>query len=439
MTPATFAARTLATAALAGVCFVLGCAPFDAPDAAPFDAGSATAPAGVPDEWPEAPRPACDADTASKQDALDLLSVVRAGDIPGAGAHEMHRLAPEWVGTLETKVQTYQFEPIGADREHIRLTHVWIDRDGHVIAARANDHHEHIQSEAARFSPTLPPIEQFASARSMPELVRALGPDHTGISDGWGCEGGVCTDKGWDSFTLADGGKLRWLSVFAIVVIPFPNGRPDPDNARVDALTVREGLFRVADACSAEERRTYKSGEDLDKEDQARKAQARALLAEPLRSFVAARQNPHDYDLDAYKRAIAAIRKDPRPELFEQIAEHFHEGMVNWPSLEAHVPPERDGLPGIDPWQPAMRRRALEYAVASLPLVKTREGLMQLTIQLLQSLGGGHLILEEPRIDLKVVRDGYSYAAFNVADDRVRDGATRIVAWLRAHYSELKE
>jgi hypothetical protein len=31
MTPATFAARTLATATLAGVCFVLGCAPFDAP------------------------------------------------------------------------------------------------------------------------------------------------------------------------------------------------------------------------------------------------------------------------------------------------------------------------------------------------------------------------------------------------------------------------
>jgi hypothetical protein len=359
--------------------------------------------------------------------AVDLLAGIRAGAIPRKKPHPVN---PQWVGTVTIAAKHDPGNFYKEDTpEHMRITHAWMDQKNHLAAGRVAAN-RYAGSDVARYYETLPDAKDVAAARNLATLQRWFGPDH-GFSGGW--------SAGWVCFTVTKGGQLRWQNVFAHLK---HQGSPDPASVGIDIIAVREGILRVADPNSEEERKQFKTAEEIFAEAEAREKLKTDLHPEPLRSLVTAKKNPRDQDLADYAAALNEIRKNPDPRLFLQLAERMHEGTLEMRGYVEDILTTRSDFLRIKAWEPAPHAAALRHALAAMPSVEDAYTLEQLTEILLTSLGGGTMKLAEPPIDIeiKVSRDGLrsTRRRFDVKDDTLKASARKIQQWFRASYPQLK-
>jgi hypothetical protein len=364
--------------------------------------------------------------SAEPAPAANLLEAIRAGDIPHKSPHPVN---PQWVGTVRI---TAKHDPTNFYKEDqpqdIRITHAWMDRENRLNAGRVAVN-RYTVSDVARYYATLPDAEDVAAARNLAALRALFGPDH-GFSDGW--------SAGWVCFTTTKDGQLRWMNVFA----HLRDLSSDPEAVRIDTIAVREGIFRVADPNSEEQRKQFKTAEEIFAEAEAREKLKTNLHPEPLRSLVAAKKNPRDDDLAHYVSALNAIRSNPDPRLFLQLVERMHEGTLEMRGyLEDILGPRSDFLK-IKAWEPAPHAAALRHTLAAMPNVEDSHTLTQLSAILLTSLGGGVMKLDDPPIDLEIKVAEHSFSStqrrFDVQDGTLKPAARKIQQWFRATYPQLK-
>lgn len=318
-------------------------------------------------------------------------------------------LQPQWIGKVtKTAVRDPDKLFVEEEPDSMRLNALWRDSDGRVVIARTGKN-GHTGSDTAVYQKELPTLDELKKATKLSELRRWLGPQHD-WTDLWGDpKKNDHWSEGWTYFTTTKNGHLRWLNVFALVVGP----RDSKDAAgEIETLTVREGFFHTADPVSDAEKRDYPSAEALEAAEDAARESERAKIPEPLRSLVAAREKPGDSDLQAYTEVINAIRRDPQPQLFTQMAERIDDGTCEMQGMVEAILCENSVPRYGAPWELKKKQTALRHAAAAIYLVTTPSGLETWTELLLQALGGGHLQPKapdgEPWIDVEVKIEGDS-------------------------------
>jgi hypothetical protein len=247
--------------------------------------------------------------------------------------------------------------------------------------------------------------------------------------------------EGWTRFSLERNGQLRYLGVFAHV---SSADRKQPGG--IDILHVTEGFFHPADPNSAVERRNYKTGQEVEAEYEARRANARAAYQPPLRSLLEAKETPDDSDLVAYKRALNEVRRNPSSELFRQFAASLDEGTCVVPGMLEDV--LFDGFLKLEHWEAAQRKAALRALTDALPEVKSNQALDHLVAILLEAMGGGELKVaitgSRAVVDVKAqrtpngTRSSLTFSSQNVSPENVSRAALQCREALRATYPELR-
>lgn len=338
----------------------------------------------------------------------DVIQWIGGKDGVGLKPYARIPLQSEWIGLVTKSVL------LDPDKTHeeekpdpMRLNALWRNSDGRVVIARAG-RNGNTGSDAAVYQKELPTLDELKKATKLTDLRHWFGPQHD-WTDVWGDGKNHHWSEGWTYFTTTKDGRLRWLHVFALMVGPR-DGKDDSGD--IEMLTVREGFFHNADPGSEAETRDYPSAEVLEAAEEAARESERAKIPEPLRSLVAARQKQGDFDLLAYKEAIIAIRRDPRPALFAQMAERIDDGTCEMQGMVEDVLCDHSVLHCGTPWDSKKKQTALRHAAAAIYLVTTPSGLETWTELLLQALGGGHLRPKapdgEPWIDVEVKMEGDS-------------------------------
>lgn len=338
----------------------------------------------------------------------DVLQWIGENGGTGLKPYAQIPLQPQWIGKV---TKTVLLDPDKTQDEEkpdaMRLNALWRDSDGRVVIARAGKN-GHTGSDAAIYQKELPTLAELKKATKLSELRRWFGPQH-GWTDGWGDGEIGHWSEGWTYFTTTHDGRLRWLNVFALVV----GSRDAKDDAgEIETLTIGEGFFHPADPTSETEKRDYPSAEALEAAEEAARESERAKIPEPLRSLVAAREKPGDSDMLAYTQAINAIRRDPRPELFAQMAERIDDGTCEMQGMVEAILCDHSVPRYGSPWDLKKKQTALRHAATAIYQVTTPSGLETWTELLLQALGGGHLQPKAPDgelwIDVEVKMEGDS-------------------------------
>ena len=354
---------------------------------------------------------------------------------------EIRRLDPEWVGTVR---RVYFRDDLGTSKqatdESIRLTHLQSAsmRPGGppvLVIARARQTEAGRLSyrvvEAARFKSDLPKTEAIARATRLPELESIIGRQH-----------GPGHVASWTFFSKEPNDQLRLLRVFA-----FSERLRGGKNDSIHRIEIQEGTFRPANPNSEEERRQFKSADDLANERRAALAAKDAKYPPPLRALIEARHTPDDSDLIAYTRALDGIRKQPDPLLFQQLVEHLDEDSVTFVGyLEAILVNDNFGIK-LPPWKESERSKALRATMDVMNRVKTSKDLVDVVMTILYALGGAKMQIEIPnagvRVDLECRRfsngvrksdgsSGMTEANLPVVIDECRK-------WLVKRYPELSK
>ena len=300
----------------------------------------------------------------------NLLSFIAKWKPTEAALGTVCRLAPQWVGTVkrtylrggegiykEDKPQSIRFSHLMVLKKMNERTNLTIVR-GRIT--RGGEFGSYNGAEAPVFMSNLPSIKVVSEARNLDDLRRMFGRQH-GWTDGWGDEHRMHWTEGWTCFTAESTNRLRYLRVFAHVSA-IDHQKP----ADIDIMAVTEGLFRPADPYSIDERKTFRTGEEVNEAYETSRAQDRAKYPLPLRALVEARETPDDSDLVAYKHGLSDIRRMPSSELFRQLEEWFHDGTREIGGMLENL--LFDDFLQLPPWQQEKRKLALKALTEALPM-----------------------------------------------------------------------
>jgi hypothetical protein len=349
--------------------------------------------------------------------SVDLRELLRR-DVEIA-PFEATQLSPEWVGTLQEEgrsAKDMRINRIGAVQGEGGGAIVWI--------ARMEANGGYIVSERAEFRPTLPATSEIKKAGNLAELQGLLGHHRPGLG---GEQDGelLRSTAAWTCFTSSEDGNLRWIGVFAHI-----SGREadwsKSELVKINKLSVTEGALRPADATSEEDRKRYLSIDEIRNREEMERAAAREKIPEPLRSLVAAKEAPEDSSLDIYGAALARIRQNPDPRLFQQLAA-LDRSRIGHSFLKDIF----RGVPSHPPiWPDEGRKAALRHAVDALSQIRAADKLQQDVLALLWECNTHHLQIREPEIDLTVTKNGgYTETRWGVKPENLPEAIAAIVDW----------
>ena len=229
-----------------------------------------------------------------------------------------YKLAPEWIGTVKRVYLRGGEKIYKADKpEDIRLTHAWTTKPRGikgavpVLQAARFSNESYAEREAPIFRRNLPSTQEIA-AMTASDLKRAFGNQH-GFSDAHGAGDRLAWTEMWTWFAFESPREIRFLHVFAHL-----RGNPGKGDPETNILLIREGLFHPADPASDEQRKKFKTAEEIEAIEEAKRQSELAKFPEPLRNMLDVRDRPNDPELAAYKKAISAVRAAPDERLVEQ-------------------------------------------------------------------------------------------------------------------------
>lgn len=134
---------------------------------------------------------------------------------------------------------------------------------------------------------------------------------------------------------------------------------------------------------------------------------------QPLRDLIIADEHPDDPNLKHLAAAIQAIRNNPDPKLFAQLAQEMHEGTLKIPFLLEHILINENNLLDVKPWGAKEEAIAVGACIDALPLAKdsAKDDIIKI---LLRVCGGGSIEYETKSggrsVDVRLTENGYSMA-----------------------------
>jgi hypothetical protein len=344
----------------------------------------------------------------------DLFELSKA--VPPVGSQ--YKLSPEWVGTVK-RVYLRGGEGIYKEDkpDDIRLTDAWVivprarmpvpkgqkDRDPVLQAARMSKA-GYAENEAPVFKADLPTAKEVA-AMSLKEMKKQFGPQH-GVTDGWGGRAGMHWTEGWTWFTFESSTRLRFMNVFAHV-----RGKPKAEDAAIEILQIREGIFQPANPASGEEKVRFKTKEEIDAIEESERQAGLAKYPQPLRTLIETQGRPDDSDLVAYTKELNAVRAKPDEKLIDQLVVALaDDGTTEIAGILRDIYGGSVSAVNLAAWNPAQKTLAQRFLLHALSAATSEEVFEQALITLLESFGGGSVRLKQgdSEIDLVVRKDGYS-------------------------------
>lgn len=345
-------------------------------------------------------------------------------------------LAPEWIGTV-----TRTYPPSGTannpevEPRNIRLSHGWI-RDGSLAIARMRKDLKE-ESETCVYRKTLPPVAAILKCKSVAELNDLLGYEYGDGLNRWG--------NAWTVFTVAESGRIRYLSVGAFFP---PTSSPIPASA-VTPISISEGTLIRAEANSAEQLAKFKTGQQLYEESEAAKEQSRAKYPRPLQDLLSAGDQTEEKE-HLYVAYVNTFRAHPDLKLIQQLLAQMDEDTM---LLESHLENiliddrSEDPMMKLKPWEALQRRQALDMVIDSLALTKNANALQAAVTLVLRAIGGGELKIkgagEDEQIAIKVelTKDGDSMHTdqFDHTPFLVKEAQAKLRVLVDRHFKKEKK
>jgi hypothetical protein len=359
-----------------------------------------------------------------KAATTDLRELLQPGNV--VEPFRTTRLSPEWIGIIRTRNE----EPF-----YLRLSHVARQAPdengtkGRIWVARMSEAGRSSFREHAKFYKTLPSAAEVQTNGSSTALRKWFGRSHGWVSAHGDGDRYRWTED-WVCFTRVDDSRLRWLEVTAwLSAAQTEKGHSDWTS--VDKVEVSEGILRPADPTSQEERRLYKTADEIQAIEETAKEAKRVKIPQPLRDLVAAHEAPNDSDRKIYTAALAKIRRQPDAELFRQIASYDAPSGINY-LAEILL----DGRNNVEAWEAGKRIQAMAHALDALGSCHNAFQLREHASTLLERIGGGHIQIESPAIDLKVedTRQGRTttQSRWDVDNGNLGEAARAISIWFKA-------
>ncbi|MGC4014424.1 MAG: hypothetical protein QM755_07915 [Luteolibacter sp.] len=350
-------------------------------------------------------------------DLREALLPESKAPVPASG-----KLAPEWIGTIRD----------GEETLHLRVDHAGRlpsgkgNKPGRIWIGRVSSRGEHVSNEQAEFNSSLPSTQEIKSAKALAQLRSWFGAQPN-WSDAWGDGTSIHSFERWGCFTQTSDGNLRWLQILAHTAYKREDGDRE-DLVQIEDISIAEGILRPADPNSKEEKELYLTADQIQEQEDKKRAAERAKKPEPLRSLIAAREAPHDNDLAAYRRALDKIRRNPDPVLFRQIAAFDQDG-TGWSYLR-DILDQTPPLRSLEPWAAEDRNKTLRSAVDALSAANSPGKLMADSITLMGAMGGGRIIIGTPAIDLTATGNGgYTQSKWDVNEENQAKAATALTKW----------
>jgi hypothetical protein len=358
-----------------------------------------------------------------------------------------YKLVPEWVGTVK-RVHLRGGESIykADEPENIRLTHAWIStpRESKGAAsflkvARLSKSGSYMGREAPIFMEKLPSSQEVA-AMTADNLRKAFGNQH-GFTDAWGGPNGLNWTEGWTYFTFESPIRIRFMHVFAHL-----EGQPKMKNPEIRIMEIREGYFRPANPASDEEKAKFKTAEELEVIEEAKRRAGLAKFPEPLRSLLDERNRPGDSELAGYEKAINAVRARPDEKLIGQlVAALADDGTTEIEAILKDIYSAKPIGLTFKPWLRPQRTLAQRFLVNSLREAKSTLAFERTLGTLLESFGGGTIQLrtkDDARIDVTVKMDArrleYGSGSSNITPKNLSDVITATQEYILKQHPELR-
>jgi hypothetical protein len=385
-------------------------------------------------------------DAAEKKNAApkvaDLRDLVKEKPVAGTEV----RLSPEWVGTVK---RVYLRDPEKIHKEdspsNVRLNtavvfrHFARQKEPPLLQAVAMGKHGYNTGEAPSYAAKLPTVKEIAEAESLAPLKKWFGPQH-GVTDGWGGRQDMHWTEGWTWFTFESATELRLLNVFAHV-----HGKAGADDAKIEILVIREGVFRPADPASAKEKAKFKTREEQEADEEAARLKELEKYPLPLRALLEVDGRPDDPDLKMLAKALNALRAKPDAKLIAQLVRGLGLGgeSIRFHMLLEHL--LTNDFVKLKAWEPGTKRAAQRALVAALSEVTSHHGLDKAIELLLRSMGGGTVRLRVRGTDAEVkvavvLKKGGNSVTFDssgITEGNLRQVVAATQQYLRAEFPEL--
>lgn len=288
-------------------------------------------------------------------------------------------LSRDWIGDItddEGKI------------ERLRLEKGRITK-GEIFLLRTYPNGSYLSDHAPVYVKSIPANDKLRSCKSVAELKEMIGHGQPGF-DLWGDRKGLLHGAhSWVCFSPTAENRLTYIDVFAHTV----SNEQMQGTMQVDQLLIRRGEMRPADSENQNEQAIYLSGADAFEAEEAKKARERQRYPQPLRELILVDEHPDDSDLKHLSAAIQAIRNNPDPKLFTQLAQEIHEGTLRIRSLLNYILLNGDNLLDLKPWGDKEEAIAVGACIDSLLLVQD-DAMDDLVATVLRACGGGKIEIE---------------------------------------------
>lgn len=297
---------------------------------------------------------------------------------------------------------------------HLRLEKGSI-RDGKIFLMRTSPEGGYVGTEAPEYLEKIPTNAKFEKIKTVDGLVRILGKGEPGF-DGEPSDEGSYSFYSWVVFGRESDSELIYLYVDASTFLP--RGKSGNASELVKNLEISRGVLRPADPSSREESDKYLTGKKIYEMQERDNAAAREAYPQPLRNLIEVRDQPGS-DLGRLTTAINAIRSDPDPLLFRQLAAEIHEGTVRMRMLLEKI--LLDNLPYLKakPWDKKKKEIAVLACIDALPDVEARAQI-NLVVIILSASGGGKIEIEGKdgtrSVEVRNTESGHSYTLSAASD-----------------------
>ena len=300
-------------------------------------------------------------------------------------------LKPQWVGTVK---EVYKLDPDGIHDDdkplHLRFTHLSVFKDfkgkDNTLSISRSYKGSVAGDEIAIYTETLASVDAIKKMKTVEDLNKAFGQQH-GWTSAWGDGDKLHWTEGWTFFTLLESGKIRYLNIFAHV-------SSKDKNTQIDIIVVKEGLFKIADPNSQEEKAKYKTGKEIFEEEEKRKEAARTQFPEPIRSLIKAKEAPSDHDLKIYSEYINKFRQKPDPKLIQQLVTYLPSNSVSYSMMLNDLIGVESSYLDLDKIPNKKKLEILKTLIGTIKNIEEKSALKEVLVCLLKAAGGGYVEYE---------------------------------------------
>ena len=340
------------------------------------------------------------------------------------------RFAPlknQWVGDLQRKDGT-------RDARGVRLERGGVI-EGQIFMARVYPNGSYNTSDIFWYRKAIPADEKLRSCQTLEQLNGLLGEFGGSGYAGWG--GPEWAHQGahaWLLFSPLADARMTCVRIFAQV--------GDEEPGKIKRIFIERGELKPADPGNAQEWEKYLSGADVFDLDELAKEKEREIFPQPLRDLVAVEELPYDAEYKQLSAAVQAVRNDPDPELFYQLAKHLDHGRHGLSGLLGQIMVNEFETLKLQPWGEQQEKKAVMACIDSMQYA-SKKSRREIALILLKLCGGGAVEVDDGSewgvVAAKQMKEGYSVSYMTTEQKATLEQTQQALRDLYAKYRKAKQ